>query len=148
MSMLTRFNPFRAQTRFDPITDFDELVRGLALRPLMRDLDTAAAEMRMDVQEDDKAFLVSLDIPGANKDDIDVTVEGNQVTVQAEVKSEQTHHDSKHLYTERYAGRSFRSFVLPQDVDRERCDAQYENGVLMLTLPKKAGSQPRRLAIQ
>ena len=148
MSMLARFSPFRAPARFDPLADVDDMLRTMSLRPLLRDMDLAPPEMRLDVHEDDKAYRVRLDIPGAKKDDIDVTIDGGQVTVQAVVEAEQAREDRKRIYSERYSGRTFRSFTLPQAVDRERCEAQYDNGVLTLVLPKNGDTHAKRLAIQ
>lgn len=147
MTMLTRWNPFRTATRFDPATDFEDLFRGLSLRPLVRELENAVSDLRMDVQEDDKAYRVEVDVPGAKKEDIQVTVEGNQVTVEADIKREETREDRKQIHTERYVGKSYRAFGLPQEVDSDKCEAQYDDGVLTLTLPKKSNGQSKRVAI-
>lgn len=146
MSTLTRFNPFRSMARFDPSADFEDLFRNFSLRPLMRDMESTLSEMRMDVQEDDAGYRVSLDVPGARKEDIEVSVDGSRVTVQAEVKREEKR-EGKDLHVERYTGRTYRSFTLPQEIDREKCDAHYENGVLTLTLPRKGDGQAKRLTV-
>ena len=146
MSTLTRFNPFRSMARFDPAAEFDDLFRNFPLRPLMRDMETTLSEMRMDVQEDDAGYRVTLDVPGARKEDIEVSVDGSRVTVQAEVKREEKQ-EGKDLHVERYSGRTYRSFTLPQEIDRESCNAHYENGVLTLTLPRKGEGQAKRLTV-
>ena len=146
MSTLTRFNPFRSMARFDPTAEFDDLFRKFPLRPLMRDMETTLSEMRMDVQEDDAGYRVTLDVPGARKEDIEVSVDGSRVTVQAEVKREEKQ-EGKDLHVERYSGRTYRSFTLPQEIDRESCNAHYENGVLTLTLPRKGEGQAKRLTV-
>ena len=146
MSTLTRFNPFRSMARFDPAAEFDDLFRNFPLRPLMRDMETTLSEMRMDVQEDDAGYRVTLDVPGVHKEDIEVSVDGSRVTVQAEVKREETR-EGKDLHVERYSGRTYRSFTLPQEIDRESCNAHYENGVLTLTLPRKGDGQSKRLTV-
>lgn len=146
MSTLTRWNPLRTLQRFDPVADVDELFRNFSLRPLMRDLE-ASPEIRINVSEDDKAYLVSADIPGVRKDDIEVSVEGNQVTIQAEVQREEKHESARQLHSERFVGRSYRSFALPQEIDSGKCGATYDNGVLTLTLPKKSNGQSTRVAI-
>lgn len=146
MTSLTRWNPFRPLQRFDPVNDIEDLFRNLSLRPMLRDFEPAP-EIRMNVDEDEKAYLVSADIPGVNKDDIDVSVEGNQVTIQAEVKRDETRKSAKEIHSERFVGRSYRAFTLPQEIDSAKCEAKYDNGVLTLTLPKKPNGQTKRLPI-
>ena len=146
MSTLTRFNPFRSRARFDPTAEFDDLFRNFPLRPLMREMETTLSDMRMDVQEDDAGYRVALDVPGARKEDIEVSVDGSRVTVQAEVKREEKR-EGKDLHVERYSGRTYRSFTLPQEIDRDRCEAHYENGVLTLALPRKGDGQAKRLTV-
>lgn len=146
MTSLTRWNPFRPLQRFDPVNDIEDLFRNLSLRPMLRDFEPAP-EIRMNVDEDEKAYVVSADIPGVNKDDIDVSVEGNQVTIQAEVKRDETRKSAKEIHSERFVGRSYRAFTLPQDIDSAKCEAKYDNGVLTLTLPKKSNGQSKRLPI-
>ena len=146
MTIPTRWNPLRQITRFDPLSDFDELFRGMATRPLAREFEKAM-EMRLDVVEDDKTYRVKIDMPGVKKDDIDVSVEGNQVTINAEIKREKTEEDQRELYTERYSGKAYRSFSLPSEVDSTKAEAKYDGGVLMLTLPKKSGSVSKHLPV-
>ncbi|NZA27845.1 Hsp20/alpha crystallin family protein [Luteimonas sp. SJ-92] len=148
MSTLTRWNPFRTLSRFDPAPGgLDDLFRGMSLRPLLREFENAAVDMRMDVQEADKAYQVSVEVPGAKKEDIEISVEGSQVSIQAEVRGEEIREDHRQVHTERYAGRSTRSFTLPQEIDVEGCTAQYEDGILRLTLPKKANGAATRIAV-
>jgi HSP20 family protein len=146
MNLPTRWNPFRQINRFDPLVDFEDLFRGMALRPLSRQ-DEAAMEMRMDIREDDKAYLISVDMPGVKKEDVDVSVDGNQVSITAEVTREQSSDNEKQLYSERYSGKAFRSFSLPTEVDTSKSEARYDGGVLKLTLPKKATAGSRHLSI-
>lgn len=147
MTMLTRWNPFRSAARFDLTSDFEDLFRGLSLRPLLRELENAAPDLRIDVQEDEKNYCVKIDVPGAKKDDIQVSIDGNQVCVEAEIKTENTHEDRKQVHTERYVGKTYRAFGLPQEVDADKSEAQYDDGVLTLTLPKKNNGNAKRVAI-
>ncbi|WP_049622366.1 Hsp20/alpha crystallin family protein [Frateuria defendens] len=147
MATLARWNPFKSVVRMDPMTTFDDLIRGMAARPLWREMESAS-DMRLDVTEDDGAFHVLADIPGVGKNDIEVSVEGNQVAISAEIRREQqSPNDQKELCAERYYGRIYRSFTLPADLDNERADAHYENGVLSLTLPKKHNGGTRRITV-
>ena len=103
----------------------------------------------MDVKEDEKAFIVHAEVPGVKKEDIHVSVDGNQVSITAEVKREKEERQGeKVLRSERYYGKVYRSFTLGQEVDQDGASARYENGVLELTLPKKAASAQRRLTVQ
>ena len=88
------------------------------------------------------------EIPGTKKEDINVSIDGNQVSIAAEVKRENTKEDGKVLRTERYFGKTYRSFVLGQEVDKETAQARYADGVLELTLPKKAAPTTHKLTIQ
>ena len=146
MTLPTRWNPLRQMTRFDPLSDFDDLFRGLTTRPISREFEKAM-EMRLDVIEDDKVYRIKIDMPGVKKDDIDVSVEGNQVTINAEIKREKTEENQRELYSERYSGKAYRSFSLPFEVDSTKSEAKYDGGVLMLTLPKKSGSVSKHLAV-
>jgi HSP20 family protein len=148
MTTLTRWNPFKAQTRFDPVATFEEMFRGLGSRPLWRDLETAAPEMRVDVTEDDKAFHVKAEMPGIDKNDIEVSVEGNQVSISAEVKRERKNkEEEREIYSERYYGKVYRAFSLPSDLDSAKADAHYEGGVLNLTLPKMPNGSSRKITV-
>lgn len=102
----------------------------------------------VDVSENDKAYTVKAEIPGVSKDDSHVAIEGKQVSISAEVKKEKEEKEGeKVLHSERYYGSAYRSFTLPMDVDQSKADAKYVNGVLELTLPKKAGAAMKQLEI-
>ncbi|OFA04947.1 Hsp20/alpha crystallin family protein [Duganella sp. HH101] len=145
---LMRLDPFRDIARFDPFRDMDEMFRDFA-PSVWRNADVAP-RMRMDVSETEKEYLVKAEIPGVQKEDIKVAINGNQVSLSAEIKDEQPASTGKSgaLRSERYYGQLQRSFTLPQDVDDDQAEARYENGVLHLTLPKKVGTGGKQLAIQ
>lgn len=145
---LMRMDPFRDIARFDPFRDIDELFRELS-PSVWRNADQAP-RMRMDVSETEKEYLVKAEIPGVQKDDIKVAINGNQVSLSAEIKDEKDSAagNSGSLRNERYYGQLHRSFTLPQEVDDDQAQARYENGVLHLTLPKKVGSGGKQLTIQ
>ncbi len=120
------------------------------LTPWNGDIDTPALRMRIDVSETPQSYAVHADLPGVNKEDIDVRVHGNLVQIDAEVKreSKQSSNGDKILLSERYQGSISRSFSLAQDIDEGKVKAQYDKGVLSLELPKKAQDAYRRVAIQ
>jgi HSP20 family protein len=136
-------------TRWDPFEDsFDDLVKGFFLRP-MRFEQQDPVRVKVDVKEDPTSHTVLAEIPGVKKEDIQVSIDGNQVAVSAEVKRQKEEKQGeKTVRTERYYGKVYRQFALAQDVDQEKAQAKYENGVLELRLPKKAASSTRTLTVQ
>jgi HSP20 family protein len=120
------------------------------LSPWNGEVDAPALRMRIDVTETPQAYAVEADMPGVNKEDIDVRVHGNLVQIDAEVKrqSQRPTNGDKLLRSERYQGSISRSFSLAQDIDESKIKAHYDKGVLSLELPKKAQEAFRKVAIQ
>ena len=147
MTALTRWNPFKQLARFDPATDLDDMFRGLGLRLLTRDAESPL-DMRMDVREQDSNYRVTVDLPGVDKDKIEVSIDHNQVSIKADVERETRKEEGKQIHTERYCGSAFRAFTLPQDIDEAKAEAQYDKGVLTLMLPKKSNGSSRRLSVK
>ncbi len=134
---------------FDPfvVEPFDRFFRGF-LRPDRFEMPVDELNIRLDVVEDDKAYRVKADIPGVKKEDIKVDVNGGVVTINADVKKEREYKDAERvLRCERYVGAVTRQFVLPVEVDEERVEAKYEDGVLMLMLPKRETEKNCRILI-
>lgn len=142
MANITRFNPFD--------DTFDELVRGFFVRPVGFETQGAPVQQfRVDVTENDGAYVLRAEIPGVKKDDIHITIEGDQVAISAEVKNEKEVKDGERvLRAERHYGKVYRAFTLGQAVDEATASAKYNDGVLELTLPKKAAASARRITIQ
>src|SRR5689334_24295220 len=116
---------------YDPFTDtaVETLFRNF-LRPTQSDR-SAPQGVRVDVAESDKGYVVFAEIPGVRKDEIHVAIEGNQVTIAAEVKPlVEANEGTRVLRTERYTGNVYRSFTLPVELDESTSEARYENGVL------------------
>jgi HSP20 family protein len=137
---------------YDPFaeTAFDDLVRGF-FRPARSERNGVARQQSfaIDVTESDKAYTVHAEIPGVTKDEIQVTVEGNQVTISAEVKrNQEAREGERSLHVERYVGTLFRSFTLPTELDETASEARFENGVLELKLAKKPAVAGRKLTVQ
>ena len=107
------------------------------------------AQIRVDVKETPNAYTLEAEIPGVSKEDIQVNVEGNVVSLRAEVKQFDRQTDGeKVLRSERYFGSVSRSFQMPADIDNSGARAKYENGVLQLVLPKRSASVGQRLTIE
>ena len=137
--------------RFDPINELvDDLFKGFLVRPLAYEgRDAVAPRMKVDVAEKNGAYLVTAEVPGVKKEDIHVSVDGAQVTLEAEVKQErEAGKDERVLHVERVYGKATRSFTLPQELDEARVEAKYRDGVLELTLPKKAAAARKQITIQ
>ena len=132
-------------TRYDPL---DDLFRGFFVRPVELGNAPALPAVKMDVKEQEGAFLVHAELPGVKKEDIHVTIDGNQVAISAEVKQEKEVKDGERvLRAERYFGKVSRSFQLGQDIDDAKAIAKFTEGVLELTLPKRASSASKRLMV-
>ncbi len=137
--------------RFDPFGDLvDDFFRGFEVRPVWADAQRTAqpATIRLDVTDKDGAYEVKADLPGVTKDDISVTVDGDFVSIAAEVKKEREVKEGERvLKSERYFGRVARSFRLAAEIDLGAAQAKFENGVLRLTLPKKAAPSAKQLTV-
>jgi len=142
MNALTR----RGGSLFDDF--FRDFSPGYFIQPLHG--EPLPSQIKLDLQERDGAFEVQAEIPGVKKDDIRVEVNGDMLTLQAEVKQEDRQAgEGRPLRMERYYGSVSRTMQLPAEVDETQAKAKYEDGVLRLTLPKKAETRSqRRLAIE
>ena len=132
---------------------FDDFFKDFApafyVRPLHGDALPEPSQIKIDVKEDDAAYTVHAEVPGVPKEDINVSIDGNVVSLRAEVRQHDQKKDGeKLLRSERYYGAVARSFQLPVEVDAAQARARYDNGVLTLTLPKKQGNKTQRLAIE
>lgn len=143
MANITRYDPF--DLAFEPL---DDIFRGF-FRPVRFEGMPQAMQIKLDVKENEKDYAVHAEIPGVKKDDIHVTIEGNQVSISAEVKKEKEEKEgAKVIRSERYFGKVFRSFNLGHDIDDAAAKAKYTDGVLELTLPKKAGAATKKLSVE
>jgi len=136
-------------TRYDPFNDLDDLFKGLFVRPMRFDLDVAPQmRMKIDVTKAEDTYTVKAEIPGVKKDDIQVSIDGNEVTISGEIKKESEEKKGEEmLRSERYYGKVSRSFTLPHDVDEAKVVAKYTDGVLKLTLPMKSKSASRKITV-
>src|SRR6185369_11932201 len=139
-------------TQFDPFHDVvDDLFRGFFVRPVSYDTRGAleTSRLKVDVTEKNGAYQVTADLPGVKKEDIQVAIDGAQVTLTAEIKREKEVTEGERvLHTERSFGKVTRSFSLPQELDEEKAEAKFRDGVLELTLPKKAAAARKAITIQ
>ena len=148
MASVTRYDP-----RVDPFGDLvDDLFKGFLVRPVAYEGNggrDVLPRVKVDVAEKNGAYKVTAELPGVKKEDIQVAIDGSQVTLAAEVKKEkEASPDERVLHTERVYGKVVRSFTLPQEVDESKAEAKFRDGVLELTLPKKAAAQRKQITIQ
>ncbi len=101
----------------------------------------------VDVYDSADNILIKADLPGLNKDDIDVTVESDQLILKGEKKKENEIEEDNYYKTERFTGSFFRTIPLPAEVEAEKVDAKFSDGVLTLNLPKREEAKPKRIKI-
>jgi len=126
---------------------FDDLFRDVApgfyVKPLHG--ESLPRNLKVDVAEDSNGYRIHAEIPGVSKEDIHIDIDGAVVSIKAEVKQHDSQKDGeKLLRSERYYGSVSRRFELPQEVDIEQANAEYKDGILSLTLPKKVQQESQR----
>lgn len=142
MSTIVRYQPLVGQ--LDGL--FDEFFRPSFLG---NNGSAEPAPIRVDVRETPAAYSVHAELPGVKKNDISVEIEGHEVQIGAEMKREiDAKEGEKVLRTERFYGKSARRFSLPVEIDEAKVEAKFVDGVLELTLPKKAAAAGRKISIQ
>jgi HSP20 family protein len=148
MANITRYDPFEDIARLNPFRSFDDMFKSMRVRPWLSEADIEP-QIKIDVSEDEKSYTVKADIPGVKKEDIKVSVEGNQVEIEAESRKEREEKKGDTiLRSERYYGRVYRSFALAHEVDGGKAEAKYQDGVLELKLPKKVNGSARSVKVQ
>ena len=137
-------------TRYDPVGDlFDDFLKGFLVRPVSIGTEEPVRRIRIDVAEQNGEYKVLAELPGVKKDDIKVSIDGDRVSISAEGRLErEAKNGERVLHSERYSGKVSRAFRLGQEVDESRASAKYSDGLLQLTLPKKAAAAAKQLAIQ
>ena len=129
------------------IDPMEDMFRGF-MRPWRAEMTQRAPQIKLDVNENEGNFLIKAEMPGVRKEDIDVRIDGNQVTISAELKKESDEKkEGRVIRSERQYGYASRSFTLSCAVDEAKADAKMQDGVLKLTLPKKTTTSSRRLPI-
>jgi HSP20 family protein len=138
-----------ALKRYDPFGDLDDMFKGFWMRPVRFDVEMPQQlQIKLDVKSSDGAYTVAAELPGVKKEDIKIDIDGNRVTISAEVKKESEEKKGEEVIrSERYYGAISRSFTLDADIDEAKADAKYSDGVLKLTLPKKAAASRKRVTV-
>ena len=138
MTMITRIDPFRELAtlfqNFAEPTGKDQLTAGSFVPPV-------------DVYEDEHNLVLKLEVPGVEEKDLNVSVENNTLSIQGERKFEKEEKEENFHRIERRYGSFQRTFKLPNTVDAEKVDANYEKGILKITLAKRAEAKPRQINV-
>lgn len=134
---------------WDVFGDFDDLMGGWFRSPAVLRREETAKMPAIDVSENEGAYLVKAELPGVAREDLNVTINDGVLTINAERKEEKKDEkDGRVIRQERYYGKFVRSLRLGSDIDEGRIEAQYENGVLNLSLPKTAEVKPRKVDVK
>lgn len=141
---MNNLNPFISRGLLDTL--FQDMP-GYLVKPLHG--DPLPAQIKVDVKEKPEEFVVQAEIPGAGKDNIQVGIDGNVVSISAKVTQIDTESkEDRVLRSERYFGEVSRSFQLPCDIDEAASKARYNDGVLTLSLVKRQKQGGQRIAIE
>lgn len=135
---MNRMTPYR------PWALFDELQRGLEG---LHTTENNAWTPAVDISEDEKRYLIRADLPGVDPKDIEVHLEGDELTLRGERNEDKEEKGQNWQRTERLRGEFYRRFRLPESADAENIEAKSDKGVLEISIPKQPKTQPRRIAV-
>src|SRR5437667_1501143 len=151
MNALTRWNPFREmedmQRRMSSLFDRSPLRRTSLLTD---DERITAAEWAplVDIVEDAKEYLIKVELPEVQKDDVKVTVESGTLSISGERKAEKEEKGRRFHRVERYYGRFERSFTIPDDAEANDVKAEFKDGVLRVHLAKSEKARPKQIEVK
>jgi HSP20 family protein len=158
MSALEKWNPFRAPALWDPIRELEEMQKRLSSLlgrrwPLLRDSGEEEFTVTewsppVDIAEDDKEYTVKAELPGLNKENIKVSVEGGVLSIAGERNVEKEEKNKKYHRIERSYGSFTRSFTLPDDASGEKVSAEFKDGVLKVHLPKEEKAKSKSVEVK
>jgi len=143
---LSHYNPDRFLAAMDRFFEDLEPRWARSLMPRMGG-KTATWSPTCDVRETDKNFIIQAEVPGAKKEDIKLELDGNQLRISGEVKDERVEKNDTYYHSERTYGQFTRTFAMPETADLDNIRAEHLNGVLHVTVPKKAVVQPNKRTI-
>ncbi|MCD6302515.1 MAG: Hsp20/alpha crystallin family protein [Anaerolineae bacterium] len=139
MSSLVRWDPFRE------LVD-DMWGQPRSVRPF--DIRCTGLDLGMDVYETDKDLVAQVAIPGIDPDDIEITITGDMLTIRGEIAEEEEENSRKYLWREMARGEFIRSVSLPAGLQTDKAQAEFRNGVLILTIPKREEAKAKRIRVK
>jgi HSP20 family protein len=157
MKTLEKWNPFRVSPAWDPFRELEEMQSRLASLfgrrlplPDSREEQFSLTEWTppVDIAEDEKEYTIKAELPGVNKEDVKVTVEGGVLSITGERKSEKEEKDKKYHRIERSYGTFIRSFTLPEGTASDKINAEFKDGMLKLHLPKDEKAKPKTVDVK
>lgn len=148
MSRIVRWDPIREVASMR--NQMDRLMADVFNTPATWQNDEYAGYMRLalDVSENDENYTVHASVPGMNPEDLDISFTENTLTIKGESKDERVDENEKWHLRERRFGSFMRTISLPTMVNADAIEAHFDNGVLILTLPKAEEVKPRRISIK
>ncbi len=145
-------------THWDPVKELAEMqnrLSSLFSRPAIRQSDAKDEVMRVadwtplvDIIEDDKEYLIKVELPEVKKEDVRVTVERGVLNISGERASEKEEKDQRFHRIERSYGTFLRSFTIPEDADDSKVNAEYKDGMLKVRLTKHAKALPKSIEVK
>jgi HSP20 family protein len=144
---------YRGRGFYDPLSEmnrlFDQMFGGLARRTGDEQRTQVAGwSPAIDVIQEDEDLVVRAELPGAKHEDVDITVQNGVLTISGKLEEEREEERGGYLVRERRSGSFRRSLQLPQDVDEDQIEANFENGVLEVKIPGAAATQePKHIQI-
>ncbi len=147
MTSLTRWEPMRELSTMRNLMDrmFNDT---FGSAPVQWSRGFGEMSLALDVAEENDAYIVKASVPGMNPDDIDVTLTDNVLTIRGEMKADEEVKEENYHLRERRFGSFTRSVALPAAVEPEQIEADYQNGVLTLRLPKSESVKPKRIPVR
>ncbi len=145
---IQRWNPSRALREWDPFREMEEMMEDFS-RPSSRRMLPAERGWvpTIDMYEKEDRFVIKAELPGMKKEEIDISVTEHSLTIKGERKAERETREGNYYLSERTYGRFFRTISLPPNVDAEKVEATYNNGVLEIGIPKIPESQAKKVEI-
>jgi HSP20 family protein len=143
---IIRWDPFR-----DLVTLRDKMNRlfedAATGRGEEKELTASSWAPAIDIYEDETQLVLTAEVPGISEKDVEIKIEDNVLSIQGERKLEKETKEENYHRIERAYGSFYRSFTLPNYVDQDKIRAEHENGVVKITMPKKAELKPRKVRI-
>ena len=147
MANIVRWEPFRDLISLREA--MDRLFEESFIRPRTGWLATLGAEaLAVDMYETDQDVVVKSSVPGVKPEDLDITITGDTLTIKGETKTEEKVEKANYIRQERRYGAFCRSLTLPTTIVTEKAKAEFENGVLTLTLPKAEEVKPKTIKVK
>jgi HSP20 family protein len=151
MAIRRRWDPYEELRRMEERMDrffreFREVVPPRRSFPEVGGVETA--EPSVDVIEREDKIVVAADIPGVEKGDISVNVKGDMLEISAEKKEEKEEKEEGYIRRERAYARYYRCIPLPTEVDKDKVDASFKNGVLSIEMPKIEAEEVKKIEVK